>query len=63
MDNKPHSFTTLGQQALMVLENLITQREKNRADNHADRNNERRDKQPAEQNGETVDRDLCHVAP
>jgi hypothetical protein len=63
MDNKPHSFTTLGRQALMVLENLITQREVNREKRDTHRDNERRDKQPAEQDSEKIDRDLCHVAP
>jgi hypothetical protein len=60
-DDEP--FTTLGRQALLVLETLIKQRENDRADDHADRNNKRRNQKTPNEHREDVDRSLCHVTP
>jgi hypothetical protein len=61
MDNEPLSFTSVGRQALLVLETLITQREVERDKRNEQREHKRRDEQPAEQHAEKVDCDLCHV--
>jgi hypothetical protein len=62
-DDEPHSFTTLGRQALLVLETLITQRENDRDKRHTKSHQERNEQQATGQHSEDVDRSLCHVSP
>jgi hypothetical protein len=63
-DDDPNpNFQTLGLAAFRVLENLIKQRENDRADDHADRNNKRRNQKTPNEHSEDVDRSLCHVTP